>query len=288
MDEYQTVLEVRFPEPHREEGTWYRYDEALAPYDSDVRCIQEWDEDSMCPRTPDECAELDLEDALDSVIDEQYLARVVRQGTMDVRVRLLERSTDPDLWCHLSTHSPDPSTVARAYLRAAVRGFDDVRRDLRYRIRAAYHAGDAADSLVRAVAGLIPEDEVLGLLRAHDEAEKATELIAQLFHDPAHETAVGISDHNELELYLYPSFSQEINFKEWTLHGDEGDWGPDPWGHHEGVDVAERLLTALAPHYAAFRDGGKATAVHLAPPEPPFPGMVRIRPLTAQPPPAAA
>ncbi|MYR38950.1 hypothetical protein GTX14_25370 [Streptomyces sp. SID4944] len=72
------------------------------------------------------------------------------------------------------------------------------------------------------MAGRIPEDEVLGLLRAHDEVEKATGLIAQLFHDPAHRTAVWISDRNELELRLYPSFTQEINFEEWMRPGDEG------------------------------------------------------------------
>ncbi|MFJ6438305.1 hypothetical protein [Streptomyces sp. NPDC091416] len=288
MDEYRTVLEVRFSEPHREEGTWDRYDETLIPYGSDVRCTGEWDEDSMVPHTPDECAEYDLEYALGPVIDEQYLARVVRQGPMDVRVRLLERRTGLASWRHVSTHTPDPAAVARAYLRSAVEGFDDVRRDLRYRICDAYRAGDTADSLVSSVAGRIPEDEVLGLLRAHDEAEKATGLIAQLVHDLAHEAEVGISDRNELELRLYPSFAQEINFQEWGHHGDEGDWGPDPWGHQEGVEAAERLLTVLAPHYAAFRDGQKATADHLAPSQPPFPGVVRISPLKALPSPAAA
>ncbi|WP_369166300.1 hypothetical protein [Streptomyces sp. AFD10] len=288
MNEYRTVLEVRFPEPHREEGTWYRYNKTLTPYGSDVRCTGEWDEESMAPHTPDECAELDLEYALGPVIDEQYLARVVREGTMDVRVRLLQRTTDPSLWRHLSTHTPDPADVEHAYLHSAIRGFDDVRRDLRHRIRNAYRAGDTADSLVRSVAGRIPEDEVLGLLRAHDEVEKATGLIAQLFHDAAHRTAVGISDLNELKLHLYPSFAQEINFQEWRLHGDEGDWGPDPWGHHEGVEAAERLLTALAPHYSALWDGQKATADHLAPSQPPFPGVVRISPLTTLPSPAAA
>ncbi|MYR38951.1 hypothetical protein GTX14_25375 [Streptomyces sp. SID4944] len=120
MGEYRTVLEVRFPEPHREEGTWYRYDETLTPYGSDVYCIGEWDEESMCPRTSDECAEFDLECALGPVIDEQYLARVVREGTMDVRVRLLERTADPSLWRHVSTHSPTrprlrtPTSVPRS------------------------------------------------------------------------------------------------------------------------------------------------------------------------------
>ncbi|MET9437553.1 hypothetical protein [Streptomyces sp. NPDC006551] len=282
MDEYRTILEVRFPEPHGEEGTWRRYDEVLDPYYSNVMCIGEWDEDSTVPRTPTDCAEDDLEQALDTVIDEQYLARVVREGTMDVRVRLFQRGNDTSGWRHVSTHSPEPSTIARAYLGSAVRGFDDVRRDLRCRIRAAHRAGATADSLVTTVFGRIPEGEVLGLLRADDEAGRATKLIAQLFHDPAHKTCVGISGDNGLVLYLFPSHSQEINFKEWTRDDHGGDWGPDPWGYRAGVEVADRLLTALAPHYAAFWNGEKATAVHLAPSEPPYPGTVRIEPLVIQ------
>ncbi|MET9378818.1 hypothetical protein ABZX98_32575 [Streptomyces sp. NPDC002992] len=139
-----------------------------------------------------------------------------------------------------------------------------------------------ADSLVTTVSGRIPEDEVLGLLRADDESGRATKLIAQLFHDPAHKTCVGISGDNGLVLYLFPSHSQEINFEEWTRDDHCGDWGPDPWGHRAGVEVADRLLTALAPHYAAFWNGEKATAVHLAPSEPPYPGTVRIEPLVTQ------
>lgn len=283
MDECRTVLEVRFPEPHGEEGTWRRYDEVLDPYYSYVACIGNWNEDSMWPRTPTERAEGDLELQLDTVIDEQYLARVVREGTMDVRVRLLESGNEPSGWRHVSTHSPEPSRVARAYLSTAVQGFDEVRRDLRRRIRAAYRAGDTADRLVVDVSGRIPEDEVRGLVKAHDEAEKATKLIAQLFHDPAHRTCVEISSSNGLVLHLFPSFSQEINFEEWVRHDDGGDWGPDPWGHRAGVDAAEKLLAALAPHYAAFWNGEKATAAQLAPSEPPYPGMVRIEPLATQP-----
>ncbi|MFF9981156.1 hypothetical protein [Streptomyces erythrochromogenes] len=283
MDEYRTVLEVRFPEPHGEEGTWQRYDEVLDPYYSNARCIENWDEDSMWPRTPTECAEDDLEHALDTVIDEQYLARVVREGTMDVRIQLFKPIAESSSWRHVSTHSPEPSRVARAYLRSAVRGFDEVRQDLRHRILAAYLAGETADSLVTEVSGRIPEDEVRGLVQAHDEAETATKLIAHLSHDPAHKAWVGISDDNGLILHLFPSFSQEINYEEWLRHGDEQDWGPDPWGHRAGVEVAERLLTALGPFYSAFWNGEKARAVHLAPSEPPYPGMVRIEALATEP-----
>ncbi|MET9378819.1 hypothetical protein ABZX98_32580 [Streptomyces sp. NPDC002992] len=93
MDEYQTILEVRFPEPHGEEGSWHRYDEVLDPYYSNVTCIGDWDEDSMMPRTPTECAEGELEHALDTVIDEQYLTRVVRGGTM---VGVMSARTPPN------------------------------------------------------------------------------------------------------------------------------------------------------------------------------------------------
>ncbi|WP_326647243.1 hypothetical protein [Streptomyces sp. NBC_01750] len=164
-----------------------------------------------------------------------------------------------------------------------MRGFDEVRNDLRCRTRAAYRAGEAAEILVKRVSGRIPEDEVLGLLRAHDEAEKATKLIAQLFHDPEHKVWVGISDSNRLLLHLFPSFSQEINYEEWLRSDDDGDWGPDPWGYRAGVEVAGKFLATLAPHYTAFCSGEQATAVHLAPSEPPYPGMVRIEPLPTQP-----
>ncbi|MET7312765.1 hypothetical protein ABZS68_38585 [Streptomyces sp. NPDC005571] len=282
MDQMRTVLEVRFPDPHGESSAWLRYDEVLDPYFSSVSCVVDWDEDSMGGSTPVECAEQDLEEAFDTVVEEQYLARVVREGTMDVRVNMLKPSADDASgWRPLTTLAPSPAHIAQCYLSAAVRGYDRVRADLRYRLLVAHREGLAVDDLVTSVAGRIGEDEVRGLIEAEQERGRARDLIKRLCPAAPHEVSVIINADNSLSVELYPSFDQEINYEDWQV----SDWWPtdcsDPWGYSEGLAKAEELLAALSSHYVATRNDKPATAAHLAPSRPSFPGVVSIKPLAS-------
>ncbi|MFJ9589703.1 hypothetical protein [Streptomyces acidicola] len=280
---YRTWLEVRFRDDDGQDGTWQRYDEVMDPYYSQApHSEQVYEDDSdWLPGTPQERAQDDLNEALGTVIDEQYLARVVRDGPMDVRVRLVEEGSGDTADRVIAVCTPSPAEEARAYLEPAVRGYDDVRDDLRYRLLRAHRAGVDADNLIREVAGRIEAAEIRGLFEADRLAEAARAVIAG-WEDPEGRAAVTVGRDNSVLVLLRTSFEQEINYEEMCRSDgsegyedcEDGDW----WGYKDGVRDAEALLQLLTEHYTVTRGGRPATASDLAPLDPVQWGWVRITP----------
>ncbi|MYT18272.1 hypothetical protein YWIDRAFT_07963 [Streptomyces sp. SceaMP-e96] len=280
METYRTWLEVRFPDNDGRDDAWQRYDQVVNPYLSMAPASEsQYDDDYIwLPGTPAERARDDLNEALDIVIDEQYLARVVREGTMDVRVRLLENAFG-EAGEVVAVCTPTPQQKAEAYLSAAVRGYDAVRSDLRDRIRIARHAGVSVNSLIDAAASRVDADEIHALLEA-DRLSEAVREVIKGWPDQEGRTDVVVADNNSVHVLLRTSFSQEMNYEEMCLADDsygyedceDGDW----WGYKDGVRDAEALLKLLTAHYIVTRGNAPATAHDLAPKDPHQPGHVRI------------
>ncbi|MEV7383280.1 hypothetical protein [Streptomyces lydicus] len=282
METYRTWLEVRFPDEDGRDGTWQRYDQVMDPYLSMAPASEsQYDDDYIwLPGTPEERARDDLNEALDTVIDEQYLSRVVREGTMDVRVRLLENASG-EVGEVVAVCTPTPQQGAEAYMSAAVRGYDAVRSDLRGRIRTAHRAGTSVDSLIDAAGGRIDADEIRALLEA-DRLTDAVREVIKGWPDKEGRTDVVVTDDNSVHVLLRTSFSQEINYTEMCRAGEDYNYGledcedGDHWGYKEGVRDAEALLQLLTAHYVVTRRDAPATALDLAPQDPHQPGHVRI------------
>ncbi|MEW2615050.1 hypothetical protein AB0937_33685 [Streptomyces sp. NPDC047880] len=283
MEQYRTWLEVRFRDDDGQDGPWQRYDEVMDPYYSQApRSEQLYEDDSQwLPGTLQERAQDDLNEALDTVIDEQYLARVVRDGPMDVRVRLVEEGSGDTPDKVIAVCTPSPEQEARAYLKSALSGYDDVRDDLRWRLLRAHRAGVVADDLIRETAGRIEAAEIHALFEADRLAEAARAVIAG-WPDPEDRAAVTVERDNSVLVLLRTSFQQEINYEEMCRSDDDygyedcedGDW----WGYKDGVRDAEALLQLLTEHYTVTRGVGPATPSDLAPLDPVRWGWVRIAP----------
>lgn len=281
MEQYRTWLEVRFRDDDGQDGPWQRYDEVMDPYYSQApRSEQVYEDDSdWLPGTVQERAQDDLNEALGTVIDEQYLARVVRDGPMDVRVRLVEADSGNTADRVIAVCTPSPKKEARAYLESAVRGYDDVRDDLRWRLLRAHRAGVDADELIREAAGRIEAAEIHGLFEADRLAEAARTVIAG-WEDPEGRAAVTVGRDNSVLVLLRTSFQQEIDYEEMCRSDgpegyedcEDGDW----WGYKDGVRDAEALLQLLTEHYTVTRRDNPATASGLAPLAPDRWGWVRI------------
>ncbi|MFI0766146.1 hypothetical protein ACH4TQ_14870 [Streptomyces sp. NPDC021218] len=279
MESYRTWLEVRFPDDDGHDGPWQRYDQVMDRYHSMAPASEiQYDDDALwLPGTPEERARDDLNEALDTVIDEQYLTCVTQRGTMDVRVRLLENAYG-EAGKVVAVCTPTPEQRTKAYLSAAVRGFDAVRSDLRDRIRLAHSAGVSVDCLIDAAAGRVDEDEIRTLLEADRLSDAVLEAIKS-WPDKEGRTNVVIADDNSVHVLLRTSFAQEINYEEMGRADDygyenceDGDW----WGYKDGVRDAEELLKVLTTHYIVTRGNAPATAHDLAPKDPCQPGRVRI------------
>ncbi|MFJ8536867.1 hypothetical protein [Streptomyces sp. NPDC093591] len=281
METYRTLLEVRFPDDDGEDGPWQRYDEVMDPYYSQAPSSEQaYDDDSdWLPGTPQESAQDDLKEALRTVIDEQYLAHVVRDGPMDVRVRLVENGAGDATDRVVAVCMPSPEEKARAYLETALRGYDDVRADLRRRLLMAHRAGVGADELIDAAAGRIEATEIHALFEAGRLAEAAREVIGG-WEDPEARARVSVAVDNSVVVLLQTSFQQEMNYEDMCrCDGMEG-YGDcedgDFWGYKDGVPDAESLLKILTGHYTVTRDGRPAAPSDLAPTNPHQPGWVRI------------
>jgi hypothetical protein len=283
MEQYRTWLEVRFRDDGGQDGPWQRYDQVMDPYYSQApRSEQLYEDDSQwLPGTVQECAQDDLNEALDTVIDEQYFARAVRDGPMDVRVRLVEEGSGGSPDKVIAVYTPSPEQEARAYLKSALSGYDDVRDDLRWRLLRAYQAGVAADELIRETAGRIEAAEIHALFEADRLAQAARAVIAG-WEDPEDRAAVMVDRTNSVLVLLRTSFQQEINYEEMCRsdghYGYENCEDDDWWGYKDGVRDAEALLQLLAEHYAVTCGGRPAAASDLAPTDPAQWGQVRITP----------
>lgn len=280
MEQYRTWLEVRFRDDDGQDGPWERYDEVMDPCYSEAPASEQvYEDDSQwLPGTPQERAQEDLDEALGTVIDEQYLARVVRDGPMGVRVRLVEEGSGDTADKVIAVCTPSPEQEARAYLESAVRGYDKVRDDLRWRLLRAHRAGVDADYLIREAAGRIEAAEIHGLFEADQLAEAARAVIAG-WEDPESRAAVTIGRNNSVLVHLRTSFEQDINYEEMYRSdglGYENCEGGDWWGYKDGVRDAEALLQLLTEHYTVTRGGGPATPSDLAPLDPAQWGCVRI------------
>ncbi|MFJ4624626.1 hypothetical protein [Streptomyces sp. NPDC088812] len=283
MEQYRTLLEVRFRDADSRDAPWQRYDEVLDPFYSYApRSEQVYEDDSdWLPGTVQERAQDDLNDALGIVIDEQYLVRVVRDGPMDVRVRLVEGGSGDTADKVVAVCTPSPEEEARAYLTSALCGYDDVRADLRRRLLRAHRAGVGADELIREVAGRIEVAEIRGLFEAGRLAEAARAVVAG-WEDPEGRVAVSVERDNSVMVLLRTSFQQEINYEELCLsdgpEGYENCEDGDFWGYKDGVRDAEALLPLLTEHYTVTCGDRPATASDLAPLDPDRWGRVRITP----------
>ncbi|WSQ15113.1 hypothetical protein OG604_49575 [Streptomyces sp. NBC_01231] len=279
--EHRTWLEVRFRDDDGQDGPWQRYDEVMDPYYSQAPGSEQVydDESQWLPGTVQERAQDDLNEALGTVIDEQYLARVVRNGPMDVRVRLVEEGSGDTPDKVIAVCTPSPEQEARAYLKSAVRGYDVVRDDLRWRLLRAHRAGVDADHLIREAAGRIEATEIHDLFEAGQLAEAARTVIPG-WRDPEGRAAVTIGRDNSVLVLLRTSFQQDINYEEMCLsdgpEGCEDCEDGDFWGYKDGVRDAEALLQLLTEHYTVTRGNNPATASDLAPRHPNEWGWVQI------------
>lgn len=284
MEQYRTWLDVRFPDDDGEYGPWQRYDKVMDPYYSQAPSYEQlYDDDSMwLPGTPEERAKEDLDEALGDIIDEQYLPRVVRDGFMDVRVRLVEVGSDDTDFTVVAVCTPSHEEKARAYLASAVRGYDQVRSDLRGRLLNAHRAGVDRDDLIRDAAGRIEADEVHALLKAGRLADVARDVIDG-WEDPEGRTSVFVENNNSVRVLLRTSFEQDIQYEEmFRRDADvyENCEDGDPWGYKEGVRNAEALLGVLTKHFTVTCGSRPATPSDLAPLDPARWGCVRITPKT--------
>ncbi|MFE7834769.1 hypothetical protein ACFU53_01430 [Streptomyces sp. NPDC057474] len=282
MEQYRTLLEVRFPDDDCQDGPWQRYDEVLDPYYSQAPCSEQvyLDDSEWLPDTIQERAQDDLNEAFDIVIDEQYLARVVLNGSMDVRVRLVEEGSGDTADKVIAVCTPSPEQEARAYLGSALSGYDAVREDLRRRLLQAHRAGVSAEELIRRTAARIEPAEIQGLFEASRLAEAARAVIAR-WEDPEDRAAVSIGRNNSVLVLLRTSFQQEMNYEDMCRSDGEGYEDckdGDFWGYKEGVRDAEALLQLLAEHYTVTCGNRPATASDLAPLDPVRWGRVRITP----------
>ncbi|MGP2441452.1 hypothetical protein [Streptomyces sp. JW3] len=283
MEQYRTWLEVRFRDHDSQDAPWQRYDEVLDPFYSYApRSEQVYEDDSnWLPGTPQERAQDDLDDALGIVIDEQYLARVVRDGPMDVRVRLVEGDSRATADKVVAVCTPSPEGEARAYLTSALRGYDDVRDDLRWRLLQAHRAGVDGDELIRKAAERITTAEIRGLFEAGRLAEAARAVVAG-WQDPEGRAAVSVERDNSVVVLLRTSFRQEINYEEMCRsdgpEGYEDCEDGDFWGYKEGVRDAKALLQLLTEHYTVTFGDRPAAASDLAPLDPHQWGRVSIAP----------
>jgi hypothetical protein len=275
-------LEVRFPDSDGHDGPWQRYDKVMDPYYSYApRSEQVYEDESHWPLTPQERAQDDLDRALGTVIDEQYLTRLVRKGPMDVRVLLAEGDSGDTAYKVIAECTPSPEKEARAYLKSAVSGYDDVRSDLRCRLLKAHRAGIGADELIRKAAGRIEAAEIYGLFEAGRLAEAARAVIDG-WKDPEGRTVVTVEEDNSVHVLLQTSFRQEINYEEMlrsdSPEGYEDCEDGDFWGYKDGVRDAETLLQLLTEHYTVTCGDRPATPSDLAPLDPDRWGRVRITP----------
>ncbi|WEH12233.1 hypothetical protein [Streptomyces sp. VNUA24] len=282
MEQYRTLLEVRFRDDDGQEAPWQRYDEVMDPYYSYApRSEHEYVDDSdWLPGSVQELAQDDLREALGIVIDEQYLVRVVRDGPMDVRVRLVEGGSGDTTDDVVAVCTPSPEEEARAYLEAALRGYDDVRDDLRGRLLQAHRAGVDGDKLIGEAAGRIEATEIRGLFEADRLAEAARAVVAD-WEDPEERTVVSVERDNSVVVLLRTSFRQENNYEDMCRSDGEGyedcEDG-DFWGYKEGVRDAEALLQLLTEHYTVTCGDRPAAASDLAPLDPHQWGRVSIAP----------
>jgi len=157
------LIEVSFP-VFEQESEWLRYD-AVDPYSEcpGARSDDDWHSTSLA------YAEELLDMYLPYIVHDQYLRYMLREGPIDVRVRVFE-SAD----CEGSAAAVVEATweqMAPLLLRAAGRAAREVHADLRTLVASASNAGMTLATLVREVHGELDEEAVLGILQAHAHRE---------------------------------------------------------------------------------------------------------------------
>ncbi|WP_329543373.1 hypothetical protein OG548_45740 [Streptomyces sp. NBC_01356] len=263
--DYSTQIDVQVLGPDQETDPWQAYENAAEPLFSQVPPGWRGYHDGLSGLTLHEQAAQDLQETLFPLIDAQYLSRLAHYQRIDLRIRAFDHragSPDPE---PVLVHTPAPADTARAYLAAAARGYDQIRKDLRHRILEAHLTGMTADDLATTLAGRISADEIHHLLAAHRLATAARTVISTCTR-LAPRTDVVIGDDNTVEVFLHPSEDQDMAYEDMCRsEGNEawleGDW----WGYAEATRDGTELHTLLAQHYTLTHQGKPSTPTALTP-----------------------